>query len=426
MKGYICEVFADGHAARAPTEVKAESAVNKVESASSNASATNIGGGRTKEVRDAKRTDELMADSGSGIGALPLSSSMGGREGESGNESTALPQTNSGMSESLQECRHQQLRLLNEKLAKRHSKLPRREALTLSAGQFQSPEPSIGRGVAKMQTQQSARHKGGKSPQSSANEGIREGVEGLTISGVARTEDHLEISPSLVRKTALMRPIVSHTLPGKSVTLRPEPPLTSTSLHPNTATEAFSTQDPLPTPPQSVPEPMGELLDSESSFLPLVPIDFSHHIFHSHESTSLGHMKLDPEIQDTDFYVSSLLSSLDSAYGYSSLAEKSRLLSSLVATEEVSFAEGVATDGTPKLRSLVVDDWSDVTRTMGKVSTSSLIDPRTTSVVDFDWAAAKIQAVYRGYVARKQCKTHLRELKAASLIQATWWVTSMY
>lgn len=304
---------------------------------------------------------ELVADSGCGVGAMDIPH----RGRDSPGESPEVSQPNTSLSLqdqggspevftslSLQDRRKQQLRLINEKLAKRHSTLQRKElpsrSVKLSA-QFESPE---------------------------LVSAVREDSEVALAPNVAVK------SSSVVRKTTLMQPTLSREAPGKSVAYRPT--LYSDTSHPVSAeqssisTEAFTMVDPLPTSMH----PAGDLLDSESSFLPVSLLqDTTYQDQSGHEDSSLDHL-------EADTYISSLLSSLNSAYGYSSLTEKSRLLSTLVGSERLHLPD-----------------------------TSPLPEQ-----LDFHREAVKIQAAYRGHLARREYKRLLKELKAALLIQARWYV----
>lgn len=394
-------------------------------------------------MKDRKRVDaEFVAGSDSGVGAL----SYGGKDnsefnhatrrweegGESGIPSCASSERKkedfrgaSGTSsespsltvlpsktESVQERGHKQLRLLNEKLAKRHSNLPRREATTrhskLPPGEtttqavreFQRPSGGGNMTVV-------ARQSGGVSPGSvESSRRLEEERSVEDLSAVVRLKG---VSSSLSAKNmTYMEPIVSRELPGKSVALKSHPltePAIPRALQPSptartAATGAFTIEDPLPIAHHlPTTPPIVDLLVCESSYLPVFPSDLS----------LSGHTSRDPDSQDTDFYVASLLSSLDSAYGYSSLAEKSRLLSSLVGAGEVGEM------GTLQLCA------SDVTGTSGE-DASLLSQSVSIPVLDPDQAAVRIQAMYRRHICREKYKRYCRQVKAATLIQASWWV----
>lgn len=273
--------------------------------------------------------------------------------------STSLP--------SLQDRRQQQLKLINEKLAKRHSTLQRKEL----------PSHSV-----KLSAQ----------------------FESLVVAGVSREDSgDLRVAPSVavkssnvVRKTALMQPTLSREVPGKSVAYTPTLYTDAGTIRLDSdqspiSSEAFTVRDPLPT---SL-DPEEELLDSESSFLPVPALQNSSSpasqtvpTQHSHEGSKLDRS----EEQNTDLYISSLLSSLSSAYGYTSLAEKSRLLSSLVGSEKL--------------------------HSMGDAHLA--YTPLPPPEPDFHREAVKIQTAYRSCLARRRYKRQLKEFKAAQLIQATW------
>lgn len=299
---------------------------------------------------------ELVSDSGCGVGPHR------GRDLQDG--SPVVPQPNTSLSLpdqgepdvstslSLQDRRKQQLRLINEKLAKRHSTLQRKELQSHSvklAAQFESPEP---------------------------------------VSAV-REESEEAVAPG--RKIAPMQPTLSWETPGKSVAYRPT--LYSDTSHPvssagdaeqsSTSTEAFTMTDPIPIyvhPPAAAAA--GDLLDSESSFLPVSLLQDS--LVSQDQPGHEDSLSDCQEGQNTDMYISSLLSSLNSAYGYSSLAEKSRLLSTLVGSADIP---------------------------------PPLPQPEQP---ELHREAVKIQAAYRGHLARREYKWQLKELKAALLIQATW------
>ncbi len=286
---------------------------------------------------------------------------------------TSTAAKTSSTSLSLQERRQQQLKLINEKLAKRHSTLERKETPAQSvmpSTWFGSPDPvSKDSKIASAKLHSTLERKE-TPPAHSTWFGSPDPV----------VEDSNVISASFVRKTALMQPALSREVPGKSVAYKPD----ATT---DEAIEAFTKQDPLPT----FLDPTEELLDSESSFLPVhLPLnDSTDQTIPEYPSlcddSALSHTLGG---QDTDLYVSSLLSSLNSAYGYSSLSEKSRLLSSLARTETLHFVGGTR-------------------------ATDPLLP-------DLHKEAVKIQAAFRGHLARRLYKTRVREVKGASLIQATW------
>ena len=198
-------------------------------------------------------------------------------------------------------------------------------------------------------------------------------------------------------KTQHMEPILSWELPGKSVALQPRPepmiPLATLPSLPASGpqSEAFVGIDPLPDLHLTAEL---SLLESETSYLPVLPSDSS---------------IPEPDSQDTDVCVSSLLTSLDSAYGYTSLTEKSRLLTSLVGgAGEVGVAS--LQHGASELTDAGIEDLS-------LVSHSVLV---TVPDLDPTWAAVRIQTAYRGYVCRNKFRKLKKEVRAATLIQASW------
>lgn len=449
--------------------MKAESAVNKVGLLDGDASPASIKALGTTETQGVKRRldTEFVAGSDSGVGALSDTTSRGkedssgcglatsGRKeegGESGVGTLSYASSErkkdgghgvSGIKEALssapsttglQEQGHKQLRLLNEKLAKRHSKLPRREVTTrhskfspggettLSAGdsvqsrsehfkfppggeitlQSRSENFKFSPGeTSTLSTGDSASPSGGGNVTKVARQSGDGSLELAQRNSRVRQEQDSPLPSSDLKKTARMEPMASQNLPGKSVALKSRPltePAIPKALQPMPTagpltTGAFAIEDPLPItlhPPTSPPEV--DLLDSESSYLPVFPSDRS----------SSAHTTRDPDSQDTDFYVTSLLSSLDSAYGYSSLTEKSRLLSSLVGTGEVGGAGHTLQLAGSGPTGANAGDWS------------------RPPVSDPTQAAVKIQAAYRGHACREKYKRYWREVKAATLIQASW------
>ena len=365
----------------------AESAFRK--SASPSAVSANVsqaqqhGSTAAKGARDTKKESsnaDLLADgSSSGVDSLSHNRSLVGtvRDSSSGYGSSVSLKSSS-TSLSLQDRKQQQLKLINDKLAKRHSNLPWKDTPTVQPSGISKQANSSVEAVSLLPNHLP---KGQKSQELSPKrvvEGERREIEvaGLAVKGSPK-------SPVVVGKAA---PSVDHALsqelPGRPVAWKPTPfPMTTPSSKDNgIQTGAFSTQDPLPNPIQ------GAVLESETSFLPIFPSTFAEQAFCDGEASHA------PEIKDSDVQISSLLSSLHSAYGYSSLGEKSRLLSSLVGGEGVG--EGVESDAESS--------------------------PTPPEPVDRSKEVVKIQSAYRGYQARKEYKKHARDMRAAMLIQAAW------
>lgn len=314
-------------------------------------------GTSNKQDKIAPSSSYTLVGSSSSAGVLARnhslslhSSGAGGSGGSSSGYGSSLSQTGSSTSSlTLQERKQQQLKLINEKLAKRHSKL-------------HQPEISVvGPGDKRVLNQQL---KGSRSMESvETGQLSSESKEGMTT-------------------TVSIQPMLSHELPGKSVAwkvpvLNPSSDDKKTKAH----TEVLPTRDPLPNSFSDM-----DALDSETSFLPVSPAGFAEQVLNGSE-TETAH---ETDTQGTDFYINSLLSSLNSAYGYSSLAEKSRLLSSLVGPGDIASSD-----------------------TQGSVS-------ETPDGKDYASEAVKIQSAFRGYLARKECKKLSKQVKAATLIQAVW------
>ncbi len=368
-------------ATKSPNDVRAESAVHKA--APPIAVSANIpqpphhgSDAIAKKDKIMSSHSELVTESRSSVGALSRSHSLM-KESSSGSSSSSgfgssLGSTNSL---SLQERRQQQLKLINERLAKRHSNLPWKDTPTQDDLSTQAAG-SAGKGVKKVPTQQS---KGLKVAEFVPNKGSsfeaeRKDIE--MVKSVAAASG--PPSSPIVSKTTPTEPTLSRELPSKSVAWKPSPVPDPNSAYPNEElqTGVFSTQDPLP-------KSIGDgALPSETSFLPVSPTSFAEQALSGNETTH------EPETQDTDIYVNSLLSSLTSAYGYSSLAEKSRLLSSLVGSKK-ALSDDVTSVSTPPR------------------------EDRSKEVI-------KIQSAYRGYLARKKCRQYSKDVKAATLIQAAW------
>ena len=369
------------HAANAvPGELRAESVFHKATSPT--AVSANVNQPRPPLGSDAvskkmpSSSSDLVAGSNFGAGALPRNHSLmsagkdssgGGGSGDSSGYGSSLSQVGSTSSLNLQERKQQQLKLINEKLAKRHSRLPWKDTPTQPDDLSNKVSSSGEREVKKMLNQPSKGPKSTNFVQKGRLLGERKETE---IAKSAAVE-----SPGIPTASAApMKPTLSRELPGKSVAWPLLDP-SSTDEKLRAQTGALFTRDPLP---NSVD---GKALDSETSFLPVYPTSFAEQALNGSSETTH-----EPESQDTDFYVSSLLSSLNSAYGYSSMAEKSRLLSTLVGGEKV-----------------------------GSIGSASAPEEK-----DCNGAAIKIQSAYRGYLARRECKRHSKNIRAATLIQAAW------
>ena len=272
-----------------------------------------------------------------------------------------LSQVGSSVSKSLEDRRQEQLRLINEKIAKRHSKLPRKDPGA------QTTKTSAILSVAAIQKKQAHLLKEqGLKDEGSIKVNDQELKAAEQVGGTKKPD---QTSVSALRKPA---------------------------LSPNKPT---STRDPLPV--HSTSSDQDDLLESESSFLP-VPLLPNNDgcIRQSLSDTALL------SGQDSS-HLNSLLSSLDCAYGYSSLSETSRLLSSLTRLR----------GGSSEWENAKTNDM--LKTELQKVSGGSLLSKGVLSP-DFEKEATRIQAAYRGYSARKKYRSHLRQSKAASLIQATW------
>ena len=318
------------------------------------------GGGLGKVGRDFADAELLAADSGCGIGVSPphhLSSPQGREEeGKGGVREGGVK--DGGMSAdtlslSLQERRQQQLKLINEKLAKRHSKLQRKE--TTSPG---------------LTSKLAVRFEGAPTTRQESTEPKQ------ALSNASSSAGHL---------LEHMQPVLSRQVPGKSTAFHQEAMTDLASRrHP---TEVFTRNDPLPTPPTP-------LLDSESSFLPVSPNANNHSLFQQSDLEEDVLSRHPEEGWSAELDATSLLSSFTSAYGYSSLAEKARLLSSLVGTE-------------PLLEPPLSPSTSCSPAAAGKRP-------------DVSAEAVTIQSAFRGHLARRRYRSKRRAWKAASLIQAAW------
>lgn len=375
----------DGFAAR---EIKAEPSAIEADPADGSADSTNTHhlryGGLGNNAPGSKQDGQGV---GLGLPRVPIGSEHESSVSASQGNSSATPQT-------LQEKRQHQLKLLNMKLAKRYSGLPppRREGLVHADALPASTDPSV---VVQRSIQQ---------PLTAGEEWSTRGERGQSLGKPLDPGGNMTSSVQI-------NPILSSKLPDESIATKgspfPEhspPPGTVQSASASNPTGAFSTIDPLPTSIDRATRPKGELLESESSFLPVFPADASH------DSSSGGHHTTLGGQEDPDAYVNSLLYSLNSAYGYSSLAEKSRLLRSLVDTGGVCDTGGTDVEGI-----LEGDDGSSVIKELSTPGASEDL------AADFDKKVIKIQAAYRGFAARRRTKIHRSEVKAATLIQATWW-----
>ncbi len=321
-------------------------------------------------------------------------------------------------SKELQSRKEQQLKIINEKLAKRKS-------LWDSKRSVSSPSV-IGKGTAGTITADLAKNSKRRKETKIVARGSYTHEGSPNPNTIPQppftTQDPLPISRDLDISSPIVR--VRHRpddpLPTAKVYYPLDDPLPTPKVHHLQRSDSLPTSrvhhtsgvrgDPLPTykeleqeaDPLPTAETSSDMLDSESTFFPVLPSDGSQ----SEDRTLPDGDKL--ENQDTEFYVNSLLSSLNSAYGYSSLAEKSRLLSSLALhEEESSVRESNIT------MPLNINESDEGDGAHDSASTEKLES-------DFSKAAVIIQSAYRGYVSRRNLNAYLHEARAASLIQATW------
>lgn len=267
---------------------------------------------------------------------------------------------------SLEERKKQQLKKINNNLANRHSKISRRGTFSAKISacfdgcQKYSLEPELVRG-------------NGEKQWSTCGSGLR---------------DSGELAESPVTDASLSY-VTAYT---------DEPRVVS-----------FVGKDPLP-----VTSNEDDLLNSESSFVPL-PLNDNLHLQELRGSTfaaPISSGRLASGTEDTDLYVSSLLSSLDHAYGYSACAGTSTLLCGLVEPRGVSFDEEDARLVKAKKLGESVErgeSWKVDTH----FSSSDTLPNK-------EKEAVCIQTCYRGFSARKKFRALLRWNRAATLIQSAW------
>ena len=114
--------------------------------------------------------------------------------------------------------------------------------------------------------------------------------------------------------------------------------------------------------------------------------------------------------QTGELDVNSLLSSLDQAYGFSTLVEKSKLLSSLMGSTNVAKPVGgdlgVASQNGSVREKRCLADLFDNSSSVGSV--------------DYNKNATCIQVWYKGCVFRRKFQSMMRQTRAAIRIQAQW------
>lgn len=403
--------------AKAPDEAHAESATNQ-QHQDSPATGTPAD---LKSQSWTKLTSSLTAESDQDGGKASSTESL--RPG---------PVSQTGSKKTMQERRQQQLKLINERLAKRYSKLPRKETSPHSA--------KISADLDNHSSANKTTHPANTSPSLVKNPSDNPSAVNKTThsvntaphfdhpsSPVNKKVTHFDDPSSLINKTThsvnvspnsvkcfshLDRAMHSATYGVVDKSIQ-EPSTSKTayklsSLFPTDFSPAshhaklgavFSIDDPLPAKTSAASQ--SDLLESESSFLPVLSSgDMSQKSqYHATGSVSVPTGEWETESS----YVNSLLSSFDSAYGYSSLTDKSRLLSTLV----VGRAEG----GPARSNT---DELVGVQRQHDPSSSSS------SSKRDLNKEATLIQAVCRGYLARKRFKVQCKTIRAAVCIQAMW------
>jgi len=119
--------------------------------------------------------------------------------------------------------------------------------------------------------------------------------------------------------------------------------------------------------------------------------------------------------QTGELDVNSLLSSLDQAYGFSTLVDRSKLLSTLMGSTGIAKPGGGVGDGC-----VGVACQSGSVREERHSGSVDPVDSSPASGLDYNKRATSIQAWYRGCVSRKKFCLVMRQTSAATRIQAMW------
>ena len=341
---------------------------------------------------------------------------------------------------SLQERKQHQLKLLNQKLAQRHSKLPHKTKPSTKN------KPTVEVGVRKARVSHTAR----SGPKSQPSSSVAKGGTVISSGGSYKQKkddhahrlDHNGVATSKSAPTVSTSSINKHSSTHfKSTNIPSLRTSTTTGTKGGPETDAVSQveDDQLPGPNLAGDD---DMLDSISHYIPIP------------DATNGDGLPFDFSDTDTLCDVSSLASSLTQAYGIAHLKDHSQLLSSLVgpahvAREAQHYDSNVVTQmtlsQTPMPATFTHDELSGLSTAQGddgssiiQLLTDAKVAPPTISndtvatlygndiqhseVVDDcgGEAAVKIQAAYRGYLTRKRLSPLIREHKAATLIQAVW------
>lgn len=360
----------DGHAARAADEVKAESAITGTGSANSHQLGEGSPAKPPPEERSRKKqktpTYDVMAHSPE-CGDNPVGPAS----------SNSLRSVSSASKKKiLEERKKQQLKHINDKLAKRHSNIPQREthSAKISArfdgypatNQKHSPQPEL---IRRME---------GKKQQSACGSG--------------------QLNSGEMTQSSRLPLLSTESLTATDVSLS-----CVTTFTDEPKTESFLYDDPFP-----VTSNEDDLLNSESSFVPLALNDSVELLKLTQTTDYTSSRPQTSDSQDTEVNISSLFSSLDQAYGYSTFLEKSKLVSSLMGPS------GLSEDKWHKPKLLIEGEKRGEHLVVDTLSSSSAVLPKDGKKV------VRVQAYYRGYVTRKKFRVLLRRNKAATQIQSLW------
>ena len=353
----------DGYSARAADEVMAESAL--AASASMNTQQVGVVSPAKQQLQEqckrklrSSRCDITAYDSG-------CTDEITRVESPSFNSHQAV--FSATCKKALDDCKKQQLKKINDKLANRHSNILRRDTYSAKVSACFDGYP------ANNQKHSVEPEQGNREKQLSTS------VSGHKDSGAPAELPVADASLSFI----------------KTCTEEPR-------------TVSFLDSCPLP-----VTSNENGLLNSESCFIPL-SVNGNVQLQELIETPCVEPSSSGPlgGIQDTDMYVSSLLSSLDHAYGYLTCTGTSKPMSNLVEPSDVSFGK----EDTRFMKAELLGR----NATRGETWMMDAHPSISTSLPSKENKVVCIQACYRGFSTRKKVIALLRRNRAATRIQSAW------